>query len=64
MTVNVPHPTHIYPILVYVNMPVILSWTMASVSVLNLPFNEVNQMAGAARTAPERSPHGLYFIQR
>ena len=40
MTVNVPHPTHIYPILVYVNMPVILSWTMASVSVLNLPFTE------------------------
>ena len=31
---------------------------------LNLPFNEVDQMAGAARTAPERSPHGLYFIQR
>ena len=31
---------------------------------LKLPFNEVNQMAGAARTAPERSPHGLYFIQR
>lgn len=35
-----------------------------SVSWFNLPFNEVNQMAGAARTAPERSPHGLYFIQR
>ena len=27
---------------------------------LNLPFNEVNQMAGAATRAPERSPHGLH----
>lgn len=40
VTVNVPHPIHILPILVYVNIPVILSWEVASVVVSNLPFTE------------------------
>ena len=28
----------------------------------NLPFSVVDQMAGAATRAPERSPHGLHKI--
>ena len=36
--------------------------TVMSIYFGNLPFSVVDQMAGAATRAPERSPHGLHKI--
>nr|DAQ27592.1 MAG TPA: hypothetical protein [Caudoviricetes sp.] len=40
----------------------ITSEPSSTFSVTNLPFSVVDQMAGAATRAPERSPHGLHKI--
>nr|DAI44494.1 MAG TPA: hypothetical protein [Caudoviricetes sp.] len=49
--------------MVYLNIPVILSWEVASVVVSNLPFSVVDQKAGTAlNSARKESCNGLYQI--
>lgn len=43
-------------------LPFAISIFSMLVTLFNLPFSVVDQMAGAATRAPERSPHGLHKI--
>jgi hypothetical protein len=57
------YPSGISGALKYPIFRVVSKSTVGSILIIfnsNLPFNEVNQMAGAATRAPERSPHGLH----
>lgn len=45
-----------------IEIPILVLTPNTLFVVLNLPFSVVDQMAGAATRAPERSPHGLHKI--
>lgn len=52
----------IYIIPLFLSVPVFSDNVIICIFVSKLPFSVVDQMAGAATRAPERSPHGLHKI--
>jgi hypothetical protein len=52
----------IFTVLRPVLLPKLIPVLVVFIVLVNLPFSVVDQMAGAATRAPERSPHGLHKI--